>query len=969
MKKYILLFALLTSHISHLSSFAQSCPGCQIDNQCGVGVTPVAPTLCPSVLPNATQNVAYDQDLTFFMPRQFVDQGSGQQVTLNGITVTQIVGMPAGLNFTCDQPGCAYTVTQDSWGCVKICGTPTVPGTYNVVVNVVANVTTPIGTINNPASFILTLIVDPAPGGNPYFGFNPPSGCGSISVTYGAYLDFSPNQVTTYAWDFDNGNTSTQQNPPVQNYTTPGEYYPTLVTTVSNFVLTDVTVTASGSGWCGDIEEISLFGVCQGAPDLYFTFTNGSQNYTSSAGSNNLSNSWSNLNRVLENPAFNLNFWDSDGTSQDDNLGAYPTYVTTPGTFNFTTPETFGTYTIALQVDTVYTVTDTVTVFANPPKPDMIALPNDSVCLGDSLLLTTGTGPYTYQWYQSQTFISDSEAVWVSEPGLTGFYNLLITDTTNFCINRADSIRVSFVNDPPQPFISFNPSLNALEITNNNSGLYDVQWYNDWVLVTDSTNNTLGGQTTAGPYTATFTSAVGCTSESFPFTLCLAGGIASVSKDTLCCGQFATALSQGFVASNGFNVSWAVTPTTFGPVSNQAQATAANNAGYIFPGLNDSSHTIQRQCANLADSLQEGWYYITPFIAEDANITPVVWDTISADCRPYMEICPVITGDSGWALDPMIFIFPDGSTFNVNDQYIPGTHLTITQQLLSVLPGGVLPCIPLTGLFPGNPNGNWIISATNIGTGSVSVDVPPFQIINYADSCSLITQDQVYTFDPMNITVAPGGTQAVTLVVPPVPGEFPAIDPACSGFGTRDSVYFRNCFPELTCPIVIDSIQGQNVTTFDGSNGFIDVQVSGATSPYTVSWNNGATTEDLFNVPAGTYTITITDANCSRSLTIIISQPPNGVDEYDPSHFTLMQNVPNPFSNGTIINFVSNEPGDYVFEVNTIDGKLLESRQVQASTGLNKIEYYTENIPAGVYFYTLSNKELRATKRMVITKE
>ncbi len=968
MKKVLLLLTIINYQLSIINSYAQ-CPSCQIDNQCGVGINPVAPTLCPSVLPNATQNVPYDQDLTFFMPRNFVDQGSGQNVTLNAITVTQIVGMPAGLTYSCDQPGCAYTVTADSRGCVKICGTPTVPGNYNVIVSVVANVTTPIGTINNPASFTLFLIVDPAPGGNPYFGFNPPSGCGSIDVTYEGYLDFSPNQVTHYAWNFDNGNTSTAQNPPVQSYTIPGDYYPSLITTVYNYVLTNVTVTASGSGWCGDIEEVSLFGVCQGSPDLYFLFTNGSQNYTSSAGSNNLSNSWSNLGLVLENPSFSLNFWDQDGTSQNDNLGVFPTYANAAGTFNFTTPETFGTYTIALAVDTVYSVTDTITVYANPPVPPMYATPNDSVCLGDSLLLTTDPGPYTYQWSQSQTFISDSEAVWVSVPGPTGYYNLLITDTTTFCLNRADSIRVQFVNDPAQPFITFNPSLNALQITNNNSGLYDVQWYNNGVLVTDSTNNTLGGQTTSGPYTATFTNSTGCQSESFPFTLCLAGGIASVSKDTLCCGDLAVVLSEGFVASQGFNVAWAVTPSSFGPVSNQAQATNANNAGYVYPGLNDSSYSYQRLCANLEDSLEEGWYFITPFIAEAANITPVVWDTLTADCRPSMVICPVITGDSGWALDPLVFIFPDGTSFNVNDQYLPGTHITITQQLISILPGGTLPCIPLTSLFPGDPNGTWIISATNIGVGAVTVNVPPFQIINYADSCSLITEDQAYNLDAITITVAAGGTESVQLVVPPVPGEFPAIVESCSGFGQRDSIYLKNCFADLTCTLSIDSVQGQNVTVFDGSNGFLDVEISGATPPFSIHWNNGATTEDLFNIAAGTYTIIVEDAICSDTLVLTITQPPNGIEENGTPGFNLLQNIPNPFNSSTIINFVSDMPGDYVLNVTTIEGKLLETRQVQASAGFNKIEFFTGNLPAGVYFYTLSNKEVRATRRMMVAKE
>lgn len=40
-----------------------------------------------------------------------------------------------------------------------------------------------------------------------------------------------------------------------------------------------------------------------------------------------------------------------------------------------------------------------------------------------------------------------------------------------------------------------------------------------------------------------------------------------------------------------------------------------------------------------------------------------------------------------------------------------------------------------------------------------------------------------------------------------------------------------------------------------------DVTVSGSTGPYTYSWSNAATTEDLSGVAAGTYGLTVTDAN------------------------------------------------------------------------------------------------------------
>lgn len=51
------------------------------------------------------------------------------------------------------------------------------------------------------------------------------------------------------------------------------------------------------------------------------------------------------------------------------------------------------------------------------------------------------------------------------------------------------------------------------------------------------------------------------------------------------------------------------------------------------------------------------------------------------------------------------------------------------------------------------------------------------------------------------------------------------------------------------------------VTCSGGNNGAIDVTVSGGTSPYTFLWSNGATTEDVSGLVAGTYTINITDDN------------------------------------------------------------------------------------------------------------
>ena len=62
-------------------------------------------------------------------------------------------------------------------------------------------------------------------------------------------------------------------------------------------------------------------------------------------------------------------------------------------------------------------------------------------------------------------------------------------------------------------------------------------------------------------------------------------------------------------------------------------------------------------------------------------------------------------------------------------------------------------------------------------------------------------------------------------------------------------------------------VSGQvtGLTCVDGSTGAIDLSVSGGNPPYTYSWSNGATTQDINNLAIGNYQVTVTDSiGCTK---------------------------------------------------------------------------------------------------------
>ena len=82
------------------------------------------------------------------------------------------------------------------------------------------------------------------------------------------------------------------------------------------------------------------------------------------------------------------------------------------------------------------------------------------------------------------------------------------------------------------------------------------------------------------------------------------------------------------------------------------------------------------------------------------------------------------------------------------------------------------------------------------------------------------------------------------------------------------TLYYAPSSPITISTSTIDAFCG-------GSNGSVDLTVSGGVPPYTYNWSTGDTTQDITGLSADTYTVTVTDSvGCEETSNITITDTP-----------------------------------------------------------------------------------------------
>jgi PKD repeat protein len=533
MHKVIIL--LLVVLVSFGNAIAQSCATCNIDS---LALSPASNypdgALYPDPFPTITQGVAYDTSITYVMPKSYDTGIPGVGVVnVDQVKISSVSGLPSGLTWTCNVPNCTFFPQQNQYGCVRICGTSFAPpGTYAVTITVIG---TALG-IQQPITFDLEVDVVQGAVNTGSFTANNTSGCDSVTASFEAIIDGTPNP-TTYSWSFGNGNTSTSKIPPTQTYTTPGTYPVVLETNIGNLRLTALSLTSVNENWedaaleCNDVIPIVNLPQCAAntKPDLLIRVYDGSSNlvYTTSEKTDqNPTVSWSGIAVDITNGPYTIQIYDIDLIGEDF-IGTFSLTNLTVGTNNFSGNLTSGSYTFAFVPTVTYTDTVNVEVFATPAAPVLTNIEGiNSFCQGDSVTLVSSTAD-TYQWIKDGIEIAganDSLLV----VNASGAYGVKITVGAGGCIAEADVLDTITVNaNPGIPNVSYTASLNRL--TTNNSGSNSRQWYYNGQPIPGATDG-FYSDPVAGVYTLEFTNSAGCKSLSAPFTFT---SVANLGDNTL----------------------------------------------------------------------------------------------------------------------------------------------------------------------------------------------------------------------------------------------------------------------------------------------------------------------------------------------------------------------------------------------------------------------------------------------------
>ena len=479
-----------------------------------------------------------------------------------------------------------------------------------------------------------------------------------------------------------------------------------------------------------------------------------------------------------------------------------------------------GSYTVTATDASGCTVSTTAAV-ANLGGPTVAILNTNEVsCFagnnGNAEVVTNaGNGPFTYQWIPSGGNTTQATGL------VAGNYTAIVTDVNGCVTNTPIQI-----NEPTALQLQLNTQQATCGLANGTTtavvsggtGGYNYNWSNG-ASGSNSINSLMSGN-----YSVTITDANGCTLSNSTTISNAGGATLAVTNVTpaSCNGYSNGSASIIIVGGNGpFNYNWL-------PSGGNSSSAAGLAAGNYTLSVTDVNGCVTQQVVVILEP--------TP-LASIPTTTPTQCNASNGSAQVQ------ISGGTG----AYSYNWNNGQNSNTATGLTTGNY-TVT---VSDVNGCTLSSTLVVNGLPGP-------SIDNVSTSNALC----FGAANGSAQAQVSSGSAPYNYTWSNGSNTPtanglnAGNYAVTVT---------------DNFGCTDADVFTIQEPQVlsatTQPI-------QMVSCFGGNDGSANTNAVGGTSPYAYTWSTGANTITANNLPAGTYSVIITDQNgCTEVQSTTITEP------------------------------------------------------------------------------------------------
>lgn len=518
------------------------------------------------------------------------------------------------------------------------------------------------------------------------------------------------------------------------------------------------------------------------------------------------------------NPAGAVTGATAQTTGQSNSSQTLVNTTTSPATVTYTVTPTSG-----LCIGNNFTVTVTVNPAINP---NVVA--SNSTCFGiNNASITTnitgGIPPYTINWTGPNGFTSTANNITSIAPGV---YNVTIDDTggcpfsNSYTITEPADLIINV--DSENDITCFGSANGSVAITiTGGTGNYIYNWTNNgssFAATEDIAN------LSPGAYVVSVTDANNCGPKTATFTISQPPilAVSLVSQTNVLCFNAATgAITVNVTGGTPVQISPGVFDYLYSWTGPNGFTSANQNLNNILAGTYNLTVTDNLGCTrNLQVVISQSTEIIVGF-----TTTP-----ITCFGANNASITATISGGNG----PYQYQWNNLATTLNQANLSAGTYIiTVTDNVGCTKVQNII--IPEAPIFTINPI---VTNVTCFGANNGSIN------LNLTGGIA-----------PVTLTWSDGSTSGLIRNNLP-PGTYTAtISDGTPCFIVRTFTIIQ---PQA---LVLAATTTNPLDCSTANSGLINLIVSGGTPPFNFNWSNGATSEDLSNLNAGNYFVTVTDAN------------------------------------------------------------------------------------------------------------